>query len=277
MQGSPNTTHAREATESNRARTLVRFNALLFHALAVASFIETSPRGSDSGHGVAVAGADTTGWLSGVWQPRREARARELRGYIEAVWPEFDWINAYEEFSRTREERPVWPDARTNPTCSALQRCVLASQAAAFYRAIAKCADDPALRELLRAAATDHARGFEFFRSCYALSASRRRVGLVAACRTVLEASRLARDFDVADAFLPLSAHWYGMPTILPLGYQEFLRRMAPLVARHAGLGRLEKLLFSPWSGRAALRPAPAIQPGRDGGTPRWAPLKKAA
>ena len=277
MRTDTSSNHARAAAEGNRARTLVRFNALLFHALAVASFLERSAPGPVSGQVVAEAGADTTGWLSGVWQPRREARARELQAYIEATWPEFDWISAYEAFCRSREERPVWPVARTNSTCSVLQRCVLASQAAAFYRATARCADDPALRELLRAAATDHARCFEFFRSCYALSASRQRAGVLAACRAVLEASRLARDCNVADAFQSLSAHWYGTPTISPLGYQEFLGRMVPLIVRHAGLGWLEKMVFSPWSGRAASRPAADVQPGQDSRTPRSVPLKKAA
>jgi hypothetical protein len=31
------------------------------------------------------------------------------------------------------------------------------------------------------------------------------------------------------------------------LGYGEFRARMMPLIQRHAGLGRIERLLFRPW------------------------------
>ena len=277
MQATASSTQARNAVEGNRARALIRFNTLLFHALTIASFLENSARGHHSVQAVSGTGADTTEWLSRVWQPRQEARARELRGYIEAVWPEFDWISAYGDFCRAREERLICPSGSTGEAGRDLQRCVVESQAAAFYRAIGNCADDRALRDLARAATADHARCFEFFRSCFSLHGSHRRVGFFAACQVVREVSRIARDTVVADAFFSLTAHWYGTPTVSQLGYQEFLRRMAPLITRHAHLGRLERLLFSPWSGRATPVAAPGGKAGNGNGMLPWAPLKRAA
>ena len=255
MQAAAEITHAGSRTERNRVRALIRFNTLLFHAIATASFLEASVPDNAGRLAAAVSDVDVTGWLAKMWRPQREARARHLRAYIEEVWPEFDWIGAYEAFTRLHSERPVRRGRSENPALAALERCALEAQTAAFYRAIANCADDPALRELARGAASDHARCFDFFRSCLTLRAGHRRIGFLAGCRAVFDISRAARDVDVAAAFLSLGAHWYGSPTVSQLDYKEFLRRMTRLIARHAGLGRLERLLFDPWW----RRPMPAV------------------
>jgi hypothetical protein len=277
MQTAATIIHARQPADSARVRALVRFNALLFHGLAVASFLETAATLHANRLVRAVAAdPEVASWVDAVWRPRRSARGRELRAYIEATWPEFDWAAAYEDFGNGYGERPGRPTICTNPALEAVARCAIESQAAVFYRAIAHSADDPALRELARAAASDHADCFEFFKSFYERCARRQRVGLAAACRAVLETSRAARDIDVATAFLPLAANWYGTPTVTELGYQDFVKRMARLIGRHADLGRFERLLFSPWLRRAM----PTLPPGSgrcEAGRPPQLPLKAAA
>jgi hypothetical protein len=277
MQTATNIIHARQPGDSPRVRSLIRFNALLFHGLAVASFLETAAplHANRLARAVAVE-PDVASWVAVIWRPRREARGRELRAYIEATWPEFDWAAAYDDFCKAYGQRPGRAVGCTKPALEAVARCALESQAAVFYRAIANSADDPALREIARAAASDHAGCFQFFRSFFERCARRQPVGFAAGCRAVLESSRAARDIDVAAAFHPLAAHWYGTPTVTELDYQEFVARMARLIGRHGDLGRFERLLFSPWLRRAV----PALPLGgerREGGrTAQW-PLKAAA
>jgi hypothetical protein len=278
MQAATNVSHTRGPGDSTRVRALIRFNALLFHGLAVASFLEAAaPLSANRLARAVAADPDVASWVDGVWRPQRGACGRELRAYIEAVWPEFDWAAAYEDFCNGYGQRPGRAVGRTSPALEAVARCALESQAAVFYRAVAASADDPALRELARAAARDHGGCFEVFRSLFERCARRQPVGFAAGCRAVLESSRAARDIDVAAAFHPLAAHWYGTPTVTDLGYQEFLARMAQLIGRHAELGRFERLLFSPWLRRAvpALPPGSASRGG--GGRPAQWPLKAAA
>jgi hypothetical protein len=279
MHASTNIIQARPSLNNHRARALVRFNPLLFHALATASFLEASaPRHASRLAAAVAAEPDAAHWVESVWRREREARGRELRAYIEATWPEFDWSGAYEDFCSAHGPRPGRTAGVQSPRLGSLERCAIESQAAAFYRAIARCADDPALRELAAAAAGDHVHCFEFFKSRFARRTGTGRIGLMAACRAVLETSRAARDLDVAAAFSILGAHWYGTPTVSQLGYEEFLGRMAQLILRHAGLGRVGRLVFHPWlrpprpvapsaghSSRGAVRPAP------------WPSLKAAA
>jgi hypothetical protein len=276
MQTVTNIIHARQPGDSARARALVRFNAVLFHGLAAASFLEAAaPRHANRLARAVAAEPDVTSWVDRIWRPRREARGRELRAYIEATWPEFDWPAAYEDFCNVYGQRPGRAGGRTNPALEAVARCALESQGAVFYRAIANSADDPALRELARAAASDHADCFRFFRSFFERCERRQPVGFAAGCRAVLESSRTARDIDVAAAFHPLAAHWYGAPTVTELKYDEFVARTARLIRRHGELGRFERFLFSPWLRRAVPVLLPRSE-SREGERPAQWPRKAA-
>jgi len=269
---------AHKPVDSTRARALIRFNALLFHGLAAASFLESAaPFTANCFVQVAAVDPGFASWIDGVWRPQRSTRGRELRAYIESTWPEFDWAGAYEEFCNGYRQRPCHTGVRASPALELAVRCAIESQAAVFYRAIASSADDPALRELARAAARDHAACFEVFRSLFERCARRQSAGFAAGCRAVLESSRLARDNDVAVAFHSMAAHWYGTPTVTELGYQEFVARMARLIQRHAELGRVERFLFSAWLCRAV----PVLPLGSEirGGSRRvpQSPMKAAA
>ena len=272
-----NDTQARHSCENSRLRALIRFNALLFHGLATASFLEAAAPIGPGRVAQAVMGApDAAHWLNAVWRPQRSARAQALRAYIDAIWPEFDWAAAYEDFRKLYAQRHGYAAALANPALEVLACCALESQAALFYRAIAAGADDPALRELANAAAREHCACLEAFRALFEQRARRQAVGFITGCRVVLASARAARDIDVAAAFRPLTGHWYGTPTITGLQYQEFLSRMARLIQKQAGLGCFERLLFSPWLKRArpALLPE-GTGPDAEGRNSQW--LLKAA
>ncbi len=225
----------------------------MFHSIAAASFLETAaPLHAQRLLRAVAMDPDAADWVDTVWRRQREARGRELRAYIEATWPEFDWGAAYEDFLGGYGQRPGRALSYAHPALEAVVRCTVEAQAAVFYRAVANSADDPALRELAAAGASDHAGCFEFFRSFYERCARRQRVGFAAACRAVLETTRGVRDSDVAAAFEPLTSSWYGIPMVAELRYEDFVTRMARLITRHAALGRLERLLFRSWTRRAS-------------------------
>ena len=243
-----------------RARALVRFNGLTFSGLAVASFLETAAERQASRLAAAFAAIPGVAhWLEQAWCPGRAAIGRQLREYIEATWPEFDWKTAYCEFhDRYRPSSGLRGQA--GAARAAIGLCVAAAQAAVFYRALARGADEPALRDLARDAARAHAGYFDFFRDLFERCKRVERVGPAATWRTAIAAIRSARDDDVAAAFEPLERNWTGVPAAPGLGYLEFRGRMAQYVQRHAGLGAFERLLFRPWL-EPVLRPGRAVNP----------------
>jgi len=260
MQATATRTVQRKQGQQARARAIVRFNGLLFHSLAAASFLEMAvPLHVNRLNQVFAARPDVVLWLEQVWWPQRAEHGRRLRDYLEATWPEFDWKAAYQEFYESYRPRSGLEGRGAGTALEALGLCVTAAQAAVFYRALANCADEPALRALARQAARDHGGCFDYFGTLFERCKRDERVGLVTSWRTVRAACRSARDFDASAAFEPPGRHWGGAPTVPVLGYGEFRSRMAPLIQRHAALGRIERLLFRPWLESERGAPAPQL------------------
>lgn len=263
------TTTQREQNEQARMRALVRFNGSTFHSLATASFLETAvPLHVNRLIQVFGADADVRLWLEQVWWPQRAELGRQLRAYVEATWPEFDWNAAYHEFYESYRPLSGLDGLRARVAREALGLCVTEAQAALFYRALANSADEPQLRALARRAACDHAAFFDFFRAHFERRKRIERVGFAAALRTVIAVCRSARDHDVATAFQALGRNWTGAAIVPGLGYPEYRRRMAQLLQRHAAPGLVERLLFRPWLRRE--RAAPQLQASQPN---RWSPL----
>jgi len=272
MQATATRIAQRERSEQARARAMVRFNGLLFHSLAAASFLETAvPLQVNRLSRAFAARPDAGLWLEQVWWPQRAALGRRLREYLETTWPEFDWNAAYKEFYESYRRPRSGRDGReASAVLEALGLCAAAAQAAVLYRALARSADEPALRALAREAASQHAGYFAHFRALFECCKREERVGLVAGWRTVRAACRSARDFDARAAFEPLGRHWSGAPTVPGLDYGEFRARMVPLIQRHAGLGRIERLLFRPWLARERHVPTPQLPEPRKERRPQF-------
>jgi hypothetical protein len=261
------TTNQREQNEQARVRALVRFNGLTFHSVAMASFLETAvPLHVNRLAQVFGAHPDVGSWLEQVWWPQRAELGRQLREYVEATWPEFEWNAAYQEFCESYRPRSGLERQDSGIALEALGLCVTAAQAALFYRALANSADEPALRALARNAACDHAGFFDYFRALFERCRRSERAGFTATWRTVVAVSRCARDHDAASAFKALGQNWSRAPVVPALCYTEYRERMSRLIQRHAALGPVERLLFRPWLSLERAVPAqqaPAARPDR--------------
>ena len=195
------------------------------------------------------------GWSrSGGRSARRSAR--RLRDYLAATWPEFDWNAAYQEFHESyRRPRPGREERGAGAALDALRLCVAAAQAAVLYRALASCADEPALRALVRRAACDHGGYFEFSAPCSSAASARSgwawlRAGAHCAQPVALRAismrvRRSSRSGVIGD----------GAPTVPALDYSEFRARMVPLIQRHAGWGASSACCSGRGSRASAARP----------------------
>ena len=265
------TANQREQSEQARVRALVRFNGLTFHSLATASFLETAVPAQASRLAQSFAAwPDVRLWLEQVWWPRRAELGRQLREYVEATWPEFDWNGGYEDFNGNYRPGGGPAGRQGGMAIEALGLCVTSAQAALFYRSLAVSADEPALRALARLAATEHACHFDYFRALFERCRRSKRVGFFATWRTLAAVCRRARDHEVPAAFHALDGNWKATPIVPGLGYAEYRQRMAHLIQRHAALGPVERLLFRPWLANEQAVPAP-LQPA--GAAGRWPQL----
>ncbi len=256
MQATTNRTTQRGQSDLARARAIVRFNGVMFHSLAAASFLESAVSLHAERLNVVLAGQpEARLWLEQVWVAERAELGRRLREYVEATWPEFDWATAYAEFQQPCRARAGINRGRP-VALEALRLCVWETLAAVFYRGLARAADEAGLRALAREAAAAHAAFFDYFRGVHDHCKRRERVGFAATWRAPRAVCRSARELHVRAAFEALPQNWNGPRTVPELAYGEFVQRLVKLVRRHAGVGRVERFLFQPWL--RIERPAPA-------------------
>jgi hypothetical protein len=266
------TTAQRGQSELARARAIVRFNSVMFHSLAAASFLETAVAlHAERLNVVLAAQPEARLWLEQVWVAQRADLGRRLREYVEATWPEFDWNAAYAEFLQPCRAR-TGIDRRRPVALEALRLCVWETLAAVFYRGLARAADEAGLRALAHEAASAHTTFFDYFRGVHEHCKRRERVGFAATWRTPRAVCRSVRELHVRAAFEALPQNWNGPRAVHELPYGEFVQRLVQLVQRHAGIGRVEQFLFQPWlrieraapaapSAAPTLPARPALQP----------------
>lgn len=245
---------------------LVRANAPLFYSLAAASILEAGmPLAAD--RLLHFFGADQvlSQWLKAEWLPRKQARAHQLREYIEATWPEYDWIAGREQYRAAADAGGGTAPQRPTAAHEALARCVATAQSGVFYRSLARWADDWRLRELAGAMAEEEAASFSHFRNLYDRRLRVQGFGCTSAWSTALACVRTARDSQVPRAFHAINSQCAAHVPFPVLDYPEFVARMGSVIYRHGNLGTPERVLFRTWKARPRLHVEQAQQRG-----PAW-------
>ena len=261
MELTPLHTSPRPAQRSVQ-HVLIRANGPLFYSLASASLLEADmPLAAD--RLLHFFGADQVlaQWLRTEWLPRKVARAGQLRDYVEATWPEYDWIAGHEQY-RALAEAGGGGQLRRTGVHEALARCVATAQGGVFYRSLARWAEDRRLRELAGVMAEEEALSFAQFRHLYDRRLRSQGLNCAAAWTTALGCVRAARDSQVPRAFNAVSAQCVAQVPFPILDYPEFLARMGAVIERHGDLGTPERILFRTWKGRPRVR-VDAPQPRR--------------
>ena len=148
----------------SHAQTQHRSDTTLFYLLATSSFIESGSelytRNLLAYYGSDVEVAD---WLRRVWEPEELQHAVALRGYIGAVWPDFDWPKAYEAFL-TEYARVASPDAFEATTQLELAaRCMIETGTTSLYQTLLGYAQEPVLRQVLKHIRDDEVDHYKYF------------------------------------------------------------------------------------------------------------------
>src|ERR671933_379479 len=98
--------HQKNSGNGSVQLVLVRANGPLFYSITAASMLEAEmPLAAD--RLLHFFGADSVfaQWTRTEWLPRKLARARQIRDYIQSMWPEYDWHAGAEQYRAWNDER----------------------------------------------------------------------------------------------------------------------------------------------------------------------------
>ncbi len=198
-------------------------------------------------------------WLRQRWEPEELQHGRALRGYIEHVWPDFDWQAAYADFHAEYSALCTLDELEPTRGRELVARCMVEMGTTTYYQALNALCDEPVLRDLtwrIRSDEVQHYKQFyhQFLR--YRRSESLGRGQVVAALwRRVAELRR--SDADVA---LRHAAAWRwrdspAPPTLQDVRQQVFERMRARYPVELAVRMIIKPLQLGPRLQRWAERP----------------------
>jgi hypothetical protein len=147
-----------------RADRLHRDDETLFYLLTGASFVES---GSELYTRNLLTyyrdDARIAEWLGNVWEPEELQHGAALRAYVKAVWPEFDWADAYGRFLG-EYSRAASPEAfEATPRLELAARCMIETGTTSLYRMLHAYAREPVLRAVLAHIRDDEVNHFKHF------------------------------------------------------------------------------------------------------------------
>jgi hypothetical protein len=253
------------ATPRSTKLVLIRANGALFYSVAAAAVLESdAERTARRMLDLFADNGPFCQWMEAEWLPRKRARARTLRNYVEQTWPEFDFDAALHEYTATFGAELAYGPRRNSAVHEALARCVSASQAALFYGALGLWAEDERLRDIASACSQEEREALTRFLAIYRHSARGGNMRWLAAWFAARRIMRTCRDVQLPLLFTCLAAHWRPHAPIAEMSYRDFVRRMRGVVRHRGKPGWAERVVFAPWAHR------PRVRVERAGRAPTW-------
>ena len=102
-------------------------------------------------------------WLAARWEPEELRHGSALRGYVEQIWPAFDWKQAFERFMSAYAGLCAIDLLEDSPALEMAARCVVETGTASLYRALGQYARTPVLQEIVSGIASDEIGHYKHF------------------------------------------------------------------------------------------------------------------
>jgi len=159
-----------------RADDRHRGDTTLFYLLAAASFVES---GSELYTRNLLTyyrdDAQIADWLSNAWEPEELQHGAALRAYVQAVWPEFDWENAYQRFLAEYSQSASPEAFESTRHLELAARCMIETGTATIYRMLHAYAQEPVLRQVLGHIRDDEVSHYKHFLQFFRAGQARER------------------------------------------------------------------------------------------------------
>jgi len=228
-----------------------------FYLLAIASMIET---GSDlyarNLGAYYSADPEASAWMTRAWQAEEVQHGAALRRYVETVWPDFDWPEAYRRFFAEYSLTATVEEFRPTPGLELAARCSVETGTSAYYRMLYELAPEPQLRRILDNIRSDEVRHYKNFLHFFRRHQRSEHQSRWAVARAL--ASRLleTRSGDGWIAFRHVFEVRQPGRRCTPADYRAFVLTVRDLAARAFPYRMATEMLLAPLELPARLRAA---------------------
>lgn len=228
-------------------KAAVEHNEDLFFLLMSASFIET---GSDTyAANLAehyAAWPEIAAWLQEQWEAEELQHGRALRAYVEAVWPDFPWQQAYDSFFAEYSQLCTMEELYSDQRLEMVARCVVETGTTAYYHTLRELSDEPVLTQLLGHIRNDEVNHFKHFLKYFKELQQQSPVGRARIAKALYGRLKELRESDSDVALRHVWAHKGAYFTDSSIRFEDMAQRIYELISRRLPADLAVRMLLKP-------------------------------
>ena len=183
----------------------IKNNEFLFTLLAIASFIEITSDVYENNLKYFYEGdKQITNWLEEIWEIEEIQHGKALRKYVESVWSDFDWEEAYKNFRNEYIKYCTIEEFQPSKAREMLARMVVETGTSTFYKAInayAKDLNEPVLATIAHNIHKDEVYHYEVFNKGFLKYNETENLNRKDIIKVIYARLKEANDEDVATAY----------------------------------------------------------------------------
>ncbi len=180
-------------------------NKFLFDIICTASFIEiTSNIYEQNLIKFYKEDEEIVSWLKQTWMPEEIQHGKSLRKYINTIWKDFDWDEAYSDFKKEYIPLCKLEYLQKSEAKEMLARMVVETGTSTFYKAISKYANDlnePILKKIAENISKDEIYHFEIFEKYFKKYCKKENISKTEIIKILYSRLKEASNEDVKIAF----------------------------------------------------------------------------
>lgn len=218
----------------------------LFYLLASASFVEILSELYTANLIEHYRGdADAARWLEETWVQEEVRHGQALKGYVRAVWPEFDWEMSFSRFSEEYGRLCSMENLEPSRALEMAARCVVETGTSTLYRCLYDYVEEPVLKQLLANIKADEVRHYAMFRRLFAEHNRTEGKGFISVLHVVWKRLIEIRGEDGHIAFKHAYLGRGNNPEHLDREWKKFRKGLRQLMARHYPFNMAVEMLLS--------------------------------
>lgn len=189
-------------------RSLIADDEFLFHTLAAASFTEIlAELYSDNLIEHFKGNDEIEAWLRHTWRDEEVQHGQSLKKYVQTVWPDFNWEQAYAAFQVEYGALCTSEQLESDRALELVARCVVETGTASFYKALGNYTREPVLRQLVDHIRADEVAHYTHFRRYYSALDAVKQYGARKVGATIL---RRVAAIESEDAYIAFKYAYLG-------------------------------------------------------------------
>lgn len=185
-------------------------------------------------------------WLTEHWQAEELQHGHVLKRYVQTVWPDFDWDQAYQGFL-----------AEYAPLCNAEQlegtraqemvaRCIVETGTSSYYTMLRDYCTEPLLKRIANHIRNDEVGHYKYFYRYYRQYAAHERVGRRAVLRALWARIREIDSEDGLIAYKHAFMVRYPDTPFAPERYEQFRHTLNSITRTHFPYPMAVRMVLKP-------------------------------